>query len=102
MAHRDHHSGPGGTGPGREDGSADSRVYVTAEEVADLLRISTSQVYRLRHDPGFPPTVTVASRAVRWKWSDIVEWADQGGLQPHEPTPTILGVAKRRGPQRRG
>ena len=52
-----------------------SEKLLTAEDLAELLRISRGSLYNLRYFGGGPPTIKVGGR-LRWRHSDVVAWLD--------------------------
>ena len=57
--------------------------YVTAEDIAEILRISIRTVYRLRARGDLPQPIEVSKNIVRWLSSDIREYL--AGLKPRTP-----------------
>lgn len=51
---------------------SDGDRLITVDEVARLLSVDRSQVYRLRAAGRIPDSVRVGSRSVRWKRSEIL------------------------------
>ncbi len=47
------------------------------DEVARMLGVSKSQVYRLQDSGSIPRSVSVGPRATRWRLSDIRRYIDQ-------------------------
>ncbi|MBS0994724.1 helix-turn-helix transcriptional regulator [Gluconobacter cerinus] len=47
---------------------------LTAQEVADKLRTTPSNLYRKIKAGKFPAPIQLSIRCVRWRESDVVEW----------------------------
>lgn len=47
---------------------------LTAQEVADKLRTTPSNLYRKIKAGKFPAPIQLSIRCVRWKESDVVQW----------------------------
>lgn len=47
---------------------------LTAQEVADKLRTTPSNLYRKIKAGKFPAPIQLSVRCVRWKESDVVHW----------------------------
>lgn len=45
-----------------------------AKEVSNLIKISTTQIYRLINKGDFPRPYQISERSVGWRLSDIAEW----------------------------
>jgi prophage regulatory protein len=45
-----------------------------AKEVSNLIKISTTQIYRLINKGNFPRPYQISERSVGWRLSDIAEW----------------------------
>jgi predicted DNA-binding transcriptional regulator AlpA len=46
------------------------------DEVAAMLKVHVSHMYKLRQTPGFPPGKAIGKRARRWTRSSIQAWLD--------------------------
>jgi predicted DNA-binding transcriptional regulator AlpA len=44
---------------------------MTADDVAELMRVSRRTVFRLRRRGLLPPPVNLSDKLVRWRWSDL-------------------------------
>jgi len=47
---------------------------IRPKELANMLSMSISTLYRMQHEDKLPPKVKMGSRAVGWLRSDIEEW----------------------------
>lgn len=52
-------------------------LMMTAEDIAECLKVSTRTVWRLKAKGDLPKSVKIG-RAVRWRRSDILQWVHQG------------------------
>ena len=50
---------------------------MTAQELAEVLKISSRQIWRLRSSGKLPPPMNIG-RSVRWDTATIREWISQG------------------------
>jgi len=50
--------------------------FISAENIAAILRVSVRTVYRLRARGVLPPPVEVSRNIVRWRWSEIAQYLD--------------------------
>ena len=57
--------------------SFDPLRLVTRDELLDLLRISSSTLYRMRHFDDFPKNVAGYGRRVLWQRSEIDKWQNR-------------------------
>ncbi len=55
----------------------ETKLLITAEELAALLGISKRTVWRLKSEGRLPEPVRLA-RSVRWRYNEVVEWIDNG------------------------
>ena len=56
---------------------ADEPRLISARELAALLNVSASSVWRMRAAGQLPPAVRVGRRGVRWRLSDIKAFISQ-------------------------
>lgn len=57
--------------------------YLRAPEVAKLLGVSTTSVWRWhREDESFPEAIRLTARCTVWRQPDIVAWAEARGVAP--------------------
>lgn len=57
--------------------------FVTADEFAAILRVSTRTLFRLRARGALPAPVEISSHIVRWRAADVRAYLD--ALQAREP-----------------
>lgn len=50
---------------------------IRTNELADLLGVSTSQIYVMINNNELPPRVRISKRACGWRESDIDEWLEE-------------------------
>lgn len=50
---------------------------IRTHELAELLGISISQLYKMINNGELPPRVQISSRANGWRESDIDEWIEE-------------------------
>lgn len=60
-------------------GTTDGALLIDSKEVAKLLGVSPSTVWRMRCEGQLPPPVFVCRRLVKWKRSDIMAWIESSG-----------------------
>lgn len=67
--------------------SASEPVVLTAQEVADLLRISTWKLYRDIRDERIPASLRPLpiGRPFRWSTVSVLRFLNQAGLDPDRP-----------------
>lgn len=53
-------------------------LLMTAEEIAELLRLSVRSVWRLRSAGGIPKPLRIGSATIRWRRNEIMEWVKAG------------------------
>jgi len=60
------------------EGSATATVpqLIGADEIADLMRVTRTQVYRLVREGKFPRPTIAVGRILRWSASDYVAWVE--------------------------
>jgi predicted DNA-binding transcriptional regulator AlpA len=76
------------------------KLLIDIREVAAALGVSKRTVYALRARPDFPSAITLASRCVRYRASDVAEFVERLAADTaHAPEPETLraGRAQRRG-----
>lgn len=54
--------------------SASQREIIRPKELAEMLGVSISTIYKMYNDGQLPPKVKISSQAVGWLRSDIEEW----------------------------
>lgn len=54
------------------------KEFLTAEDIAQMLQVSTRTVWRMRSANELPEPITIG-KSVRWKASDIEKWIQKGG-----------------------
>lgn len=64
-------------GNGRAKEPAPEPIFVTAAELAQLMRISTRTLWRLLSARKMPKPIRLGG-AVRWRMDVIQDWIDQG------------------------
>lgn len=64
---------------------ATSRLALSAAEVARLLGIARSQVFKLVAANRFPKPIRVGRRTPRWLMPDLEEYLQKGGSHPNPP-----------------
>lgn len=52
-------------------------VLLTAEELAEMLKVAVRTVWRLRSSGKLPRPVSIGS-SIRWRKNEIVAWIDAG------------------------
>ena len=67
---------PDGAQPGLTVPELVASTFVTADELAALLRVSRRTLFRLRATGDLPAPVTLARNIVRWRWSDITNYVN--------------------------
>lgn len=72
-------------------------VFVTAADIAALLRISRRTVFRLRACGDLPPPVKLSRHVVRWRWVEVCDYlvrlkSRNTGRPPVTNTPRRKGV----------
>ncbi|MEZ8285590.1 helix-turn-helix transcriptional regulator [Vibrio splendidus] len=53
---------------------------VRQAELANLLGVSKTTLWRLRQDKNFPAPVAIRSRLIGWRFSDIENWLEANKL----------------------
>lgn len=53
--------------------------WLRAEQVAEMLAVSTDTVYRMAGREGFPKQVRINFRTSRWVESEVLEWMQIAG-----------------------
>jgi excisionase family DNA binding protein len=61
----------------KEEATAQKAALMTGGEVAELLRVSTRMIYRLK-DSGRMPQPIKLGGSVRWRRAELVEWIEDG------------------------
>jgi len=61
-----------------DESSAAETLLMTAEEIAELLRLSVRSVWRLRSAGGIPKPLRIGGTTVRWRRSEILDWVSAG------------------------
>jgi predicted DNA-binding transcriptional regulator AlpA len=51
--------------------------HVDTQFVADLFRVTTSHINRLRRLGQLPPAVTLGERSIRWRLGDVLEFVER-------------------------
>ena len=60
--------------------NANGALLIDSKEVAKILGVSSSTIWRMRCSNQLPPPVFVCRRLVKWKRSNIMAWIEsQGG-----------------------
>jgi len=59
---------------GAEEVTHPPPLLVTADDIAEVLRISRRTVYRLRARGDLPPPVELSRHVVRWRWIDVCDY----------------------------
>lgn len=62
--------------------SANGVLLIDSKEVAKILGVSSSTIWRMRCANQLPPPIFVCRRLVKWKRSDIMAWIDQQMKSP--------------------
>ena len=52
-------------------------ILLDSKEVANLLGVSHTTIWRMRCEGRLPAPIQVSSRLVKWRRSDILDWVDQ-------------------------
>ncbi len=54
--------------------NAESHLYMSVEQVAARLSVSTDTIYRWKREGRFPRAYKMSPGCVRWKLTDIEDW----------------------------
>jgi len=54
-------------------------LLIDSKEVAKILGVSSSTLFRMRCSKQLPPPVSVSQRLVKWRRSDIIAWIESRG-----------------------
>jgi predicted DNA-binding transcriptional regulator AlpA len=61
----------------------DGQEFVTADQIAALMKISKRTLFRLRAKRVLPDPVVISTNCLRWRLSDILAYFDD--LKPRKP-----------------
>jgi excisionase family DNA binding protein len=61
----------------KEEGAGQQAALMTVGEVAELLRVSTRMIYRLK-DAGRMPQPLKLGGSVRWRRAELMAWIAEG------------------------
>jgi len=79
---------------GAEEVTHPPPLLVTADDIAEVLRISRRTVYRLRARGDLPPPVELSRHVVRWRWIDVCDYLARLGT--YSTVGTMPGSKTRR------
>lgn len=64
------------------------KLLLTISDVVEMVSLSRATIYRRMNEKKFPSTIKVSDQAVRWRRSDIEEWAANPESWTPTPAPT--------------
>jgi len=62
--------------------NANGALLIDSKEVAKILGVSSSTIWRMRCEGKLPAPMQISSRLVKWRRSDIMAWIDQQMKSP--------------------
>ncbi len=55
---------------------SESKILIDVKNVCSLLDVSTTTLWRLRHDPAFPKGIKLTAKKTVFRYDEVKQWCD--------------------------